>query len=349
MKSFAALLIFVSLVLCGCERAAAPPPKASPPAPIEVHLAQPHRGEITRSINLPATIAPLQEAVLYAKVAGYLKTISVDKGDSVKQGALIAELEVPELIADLAKFKADLDLAEIENKRVVEAQKRAPDLVVAQTIDAAAGKLAVAKANWQRAETLLGFAKITAPFAGVITWRGVDAGAFIPAAQGTGVVKLTDFSKVRVQVAVPEPETPLIKTGLPIKLKVAELGARDFAGTVTRFSYALDPGTRTMLAEIELPNEKAELRPGMFGAVSIGVEKKADALLVPFAAVLTEKSGSSVFKENNGVAKKTPVKLGFVDATSAEILEGVAATDRIIVLGKQPLADGQPVRVVEDK
>jgi membrane fusion protein (multidrug efflux system) len=347
MKIFLSILTLV--VLCGCERAAAPPPKAAPAAPIDVKVAQPHRGEITRSISLPATIAPFQEATLFAKVGGYLKTIAVDKGDSVKAGDLLAELEVPELIADLAKFKADLELADIENRRVIDAQKRAPDLVVAQSLDTARGKLAVAKANLQRAETLLSFAKITAPFAGVITWRGVDPGAFIPAAQGSGVVRVTDFSKVRVQVAVPEPETPLIKPGLPVKLKIAELPKSEFVGSVTRQSYSLDPATRTMLAEIELPNEKSELRPGMFCTVSIGVERKADALLVPIAALLQEKNGASVFKEMNGAAKKTPVKPGFVDGNSAEILDGVSADDRVILIGKQTLADKQPVRVVEDK
>ncbi len=341
--------ICAALILAGCDRSPAPPPKPAPAAPVEVHLAQPHRGEITRAINLPATIAPYQEALLYAKVAGYLKSISVDKGDAVKQGDLLAELEVPELIADLARFKADLELADLENKRVLDAQKKAPDLIVAQNIDTARGKFEVAKANLQRAETLLSFAKITAPFAGTITWRGVDPGAFIPAAQGSGVVKVTDFSKVRVQVAVPEPETPLIKNGLPTKLKVAELPGREFSGAVTRFSYALDPNTRTMLAEIELPNNKAELRPGMFCTVSIGVEKKADAFLIPIAAVLQEKSGASVFKEINGAAKKTPVKVGFTDTTSAEITDGLAPTDRVILLGKLVPTDGQPIRLVEEK
>jgi membrane fusion protein (multidrug efflux system) len=343
------LLTLLAITLCGCDRPAAPTAKPAPAAPVEVHVVQPHRGEITRNINLPATIAPYQEALLFAKVPGYLKKIPVDKGDSVKQGDLLAELEVPELIADLAKFKADLDLAEIENRRAIDAQKRAPDLVPAQTLDTARGKLAVAKANLERAETLISFSKITAPFPGVITWRGVDPGAFIPAAQGSGVVRLTDFSKVRVQIAVPEPETPLIKTNLPIKLKVAELPTREYSGAITRISYSLDPATRTMLAEVELPNDKSELRPGMFAAVSIGVEKKNDAQLLPIAAVLQEKSGPSVFKENNGAAKKTPVKLGFTDANSAEILDGLSANDRVIVLGKLTLTDGQPIGVIEEK
>lgn len=343
------LAIFTIIFFSGCERPAAPPPNTAAPASVEVRIIQPHRGEITRNISLPANITPYQEALLFAKVAGYLRKITVDKGDSVNQGDLLAELEVPELIADLAKFKADLDLADIENRRTIDAQKRAPDLVPAQSLDTARGKLAVAKANLERAETLINFSKITAPFAGVITWRGVDPGAFIPAAQGPGVVRLTDFSKVRVQVAVPEPETPLIKTGLPIKLKITELPTRDFSGSITRLSYSLDPATRTMLAEIELPNDNSELRPGMFCTVHIGVEKKNDALLVPIAAVLQEKNGASVFKEANGAAKKTSVKLGFIDSNSAEILDGATANDRLAVIGKQALADGQPIRVMEEK
>src|SRR5262249_51864831 len=216
-----------------------------------------HRGEITRSITLPGTIVAYQAATLYAKIPGYLKRIAVDKGDAVGQGDFIAELEAPELIAELPKYQAELGVAEADYKRIVEAQKKAPDLVVPATVDEAKGKVDVARANLQRINDLLAYAKISAPFAGIITRRWADAGAFIPAATSgssaanAAVVTLMDFSRVRVHVAVPESEVPFITTAVPVSVSVEELPGQAFAGNVTRFEYALDQATRTMIAEVE--------------------------------------------------------------------------------------------------
>src|SRR3989454_12489953 len=314
--------------LCGCERSTNEPTQKAAPA-VSVQVVHPRKGEITRYITLPGNVLAYQQATLYAKVAGYLKTMSVDKGDQVKQGGLIADIEVPEMLADLARYKAEVEVAELDYKRLSESQKKLPDLVVPQTVDNAKGKLDVAKASLERTETLLGFAKITAPFSGVITKRMVDPGAFIPAAtsgsaaQNAAIVTLTDFNRVRVQVAVPELETSLITTGQPVGVTVDGLPGRSFDGKVTRFSYALDEATKTMLAEIELPNPKLELRPGMYAIVKIGIERKDDALLVPVDALVVERAGAFVFTVNDSKAKKTRVQAGFNDGTSVEIVSGV--------------------------
>src|SRR6266496_6731855 len=212
-------------IFSGCKPSTAEPTKESTP-PVAVQVVQPKRGPITRQVTLPGEIKPYQQATLYAKVAGYLKTITVDKGDQVKEGDLIADIEVPEMLADLARNRAEVEVAELDYKRLSESQKKLPDLVVPQTVDNAKGKLDVAKAGLERTETLLGFAKITAPFSGVITKRMVDPGAFIPAAtsgsaaQNAALFTLMDFSRVRVQVAVPETEVPFIKDGLPVQVSI---------------------------------------------------------------------------------------------------------------------------------
>src|SRR3989454_2421269 len=314
--------------LCGCEHSTDESPQKAPP-PVSVQIVHPRKGEITRNVTLPGEVKAYQQATLYAKVAGYLKTITVDKGDQVHEGALLAEIEVPELLADRARYKSDVEVAELDYKRLSESQKKLPDLVVPQTVDNAKGKLDVAKASLERTETLLGFAKITAPFSGVITKRMVDPGAFIPAAtsgsaaQNAAIVTLTDFNRVRVQVAVPELETSLIATGQPVGVTVDGVPGRNFAGKITRFSYTLDEATKTMLAEIELPNPKLELRPGMYASVKIGIERKADALLVPAEAVVVERAGAFVFTVMDSKAKKTRVQTGFNDGSNAEIVSGV--------------------------
>jgi RND family efflux transporter MFP subunit len=343
------------VALSGCKPAASTetPKKAEPP--FSVKLIQPRRGEIIRTVSLPANVAANQQATLYSKVAGYLKTIAVDKGDEAKQGQLLAEIEVPELVADFARCKAEREIADLDYKRAADAHQKAPDLVVLQSVDTAKAKSLMAKANLERAETLLGFCKITAPFSGVITRRAVDPGAFVPAAtsgsaaQNAVVVTLMDFDKVRVQVAVPEPEVPLIRNGLPVKVTVDELPGRTFDGSVTRFSQALDDATKTMLAEIDLQNPKRELRPGMYATVKLGVEKHTDALLIPLEAAVIEKSGTSVFIVADGKAKKVPVKTGFNDSASVEILEGLAPNQPVILVGKMVLNSGQAVNVAEAK
>ena len=133
-----------------------------------VHL---KTGEIIRRITLPGNLRAYQEAMLYAKVPGYLKSIAVDRGDWVKANDVLAEIEAPEMLADVAKFKAEADVAELEVKRVNEAVKKAPDLVMPQTVDAARGKSEIAKANLERIETLLGYSKIVAPSGSWWKWQ----------------------------------------------------------------------------------------------------------------------------------------------------------------------------------
>ncbi len=316
----------------------------------------PHRGPITRSITLPTfRVLPLQEATLYAKVSGYLKTLTVDKGDPVKDGQLLAELEVPELLADETQYRAESEVAHTNYQRLAEARQKAPDLVVPQTVDDLRGQWQVAEAKLQRTRTLLQYSRIAAPFAGVVTARFVDPGAFIPAAtagstpQSAALVTVMDFSRVRVQVYVPEAEVPFIRNGVPAKVMVEELPGRTFPGSVTRFAHALDPATKTMLTEIEIPNPNGELRPGAYASVQLEVERKPNALLVPEGALLNEKAGTSLFTVADGKAKKTRVQVGFNDGANIEIASGLEPDQPVILLGKSTLNDGQPVNVSEAK
>jgi len=339
-------------ILCGCGEPIATP-TAKPPPSVNVRLTQAKKGEATRSITLPASVLPFQQAVLYAKVTGYAKSVSVDKGDQVKQGDLLADIEVPELIAEQAKSKAELEFAVLDYNRIREAQAKAPDLVVLQSVDIAKSKADIAKANLERTETLLGFARITAPFSGVITRRMIDPGAFIPAASGSGaqnaaLFTLMDFSKVRIQVAIPETEVPLIKNGLAATITVEELPASSFQGTVTRYSHALDQATRSMLAEIELPNPKSDLRPGMYATVRIIVERKPDVIIIPAEALVVEKTRQSVFTIADNKAKRVTIKTGFNDGGWVEV-EGLTPGQSLILAGKLALTDGQPVAITDSK
>jgi RND family efflux transporter MFP subunit len=344
-----AVVVAVLTVQSSCEwfRPQAP---ATP-----VQTIRPKRGEIVRRITLPGNVMAYQEATLYAKVAGYLKTINVDKGDTVKEGDLLAEIEAPEMLADLVKAKAEAEAAQLDYKRVSEAQKKASDLVMPQTVDAAKAKSGVAVAGVQRIETLLSYAKITAPFSGVITKRWVDPGALIPAPTSSGaaksaaVVTLMDFSTVRIDVAIPDTEAPFVKKDLPVKVTVDELPDRMFKGAITRFAYALDESTKTMATEIDISNPDLALRPGMWAGVEIELQRKENALLIPAEALVTEKNKNSLFIVRDGKAQKVSLTTGFDDGVNVEILKGCGPDNAVIIAGKQAVTDGQKVRAIESK
>ena len=350
----AAICGALALSGCGKPEAAAQMPQAIAPAPPQkVGAARARMGPVTRGVTLPGTVRPNRQAVLYAKISGYLKTIRVDKGDFVKMGDAIAEIEVPEMSADLAKQRVEVQVAEVAWKRLKDAQTKAPNLVMPQTVDDAKGRYDISVANLSRTETLLSYARIVAPFDGVVTRRHVDPGAFIPAAtsgsvaQTAAVVTIMDISKVRVEVAIPEAEAPVVKTGIECVLSLDEWPGHPFSGTLTRFGYALDDATRTMMTEIELPNPKRELRPGMYGSVRLTMERKKDALIVPIDALVVDKTRTFVFTVAGDKAKRLTVKVGFRDATSAEILEGVASDQVVLLAAKAGLTDGQTVSVSE--
>ncbi len=332
---------------------AAPVPAADAPKPIDVKTTRPSRGEIIRYVTLPGTIRANQQATLYAKVAGYLKSLSVDKGDRVQAGQSLGEIEVPELLADLAKFKAEVKVADTDYQRVSGAQQKAPDLVTPQAVDEAKGRLDIASANLERTATLLRYANITAPFAGIVTARFVDSGAFIPsatagsAAQNAAIVTLADFNTVRAQVALPEIEASLAQVGQPIKLTVESLAGKTFEAKISRLSYALDDATKTMLIEADLPNPDLRLRPGMYATVKVGVEKHTDALLIPVEALVMEKANAFTFVADGGRAKKTAIKIGFNDGAKVEVLAGLTGSEAVILVGKLTLADGAALTVTE--
>ncbi len=357
-------LLACIFVLSGCEEQAssATAKPAEKAASIEVKAIHPHRGEVYRFINLPGEVRPLYEVTLFAKVNGYLDKLAVDKGDSVKAGDLIADIDVPELRANLVKYKAELELAQAEYGQVSQNASTNASYVPASDTDTgksrqaiANGKLAVAKSNLQYTETMLKYTRLTAPFDGVITHRYVDPGAYIPLPDATStpetaaIVNLTDFKTLRLQVAVPETEATHIKIGQPIRWTADGYPGEHFDGKVTRAYWTLEKATKTMLTETQMANPGMKLQPGMLVNARISIDKKNDALVLPVEAVVKEKANSFVFIFNDGKAKKTPIEVGFNDGTNVEVVAGITPADLAIVPGQQALRDGQLVKVTEAK
>jgi len=323
--------------------------------PAEVGVTSPRRGDIHRFITLPGTLRANQLVTLHAKVPGYLKSIDVDKGDAVKGGQVLAEIEMPELVAERGRHEAEVRVARAELGRLNAARGRAPDLITPQALEAAESKLAVAQASAAQNEAMLGFGHITAPFSGVITARFADVGSFVPAATagsnpaGAAIVTLMDYSTIRARVGVPEVEAARITAGQPVIVTTESFPGKTFRGTVSRHFGALEESTRSLPVEADLPNADLGLRPGMYASIRIGVELHRGALLVPTTAIVREKAAAFVFTLADGKAMRVAVKAGFNDGVSTEILEGMAENARVIIPGKVVLASGQPVTAVEVK
>jgi RND family efflux transporter MFP subunit len=211
---------------------------------IELPTIKPQKGSIHRWINLPASLAPWQQVALKARVAGYVKSVSVDLGDRVSAGQTLIEMEVPELEAKLISRRAEVTAADIEVKRLHEARKKSPDLILPQAVDDAEAKLAIANAGMEEAMTLLDFAQIKAPFAGVVTSRNVDMGAYA-AIGGDALLHIMDTSTLRMRVAVIELETGFLKVGQPVEVRAETLAGSLVKGSISRISGGLDEATRT--------------------------------------------------------------------------------------------------------
>jgi len=241
-------IVMLPGVVCLLMTTACKPPGANSTqpttAPVAVKTVLPHRGEIARTVTLPTfRVLAYQEATLYAKVSGYLKTINVDKGDSVTNGQLLAEIEVPELQADEIQFKSETDIAQTNYERMAEARKKSPDLIVPQTVDDLRGQWEVAQAKLQRTHTLLKAAKLN--FAALPASLLTDATAFIPPAVAARAARMTVELLGRTRPPlnlvisnVPGPRNPLFLAGAKLESLVPVSVVIDGVGlNMTVMSY----------------------------------------------------------------------------------------------------------------
>lgn len=335
--------------------------------------------DLTRKITLPGTLVAYNEATLYGKVAGYVKSMRVDKGDRVRRGQTLAVLEVPEMadeidqaqaaylqaVASLNQARAEAQLQRVTYERYREVHAKDPDAIANQELDQYRSKYEVAEANVKLAEAKVAtaasnrdrlialhqYAFITAPFSGFITARFVDPGALIQAAttstQGQAIVTVQDLGTIRVYVSVPEVNVPLIHIGTPASFTTAAYPGKVFTASVTRFAEALDLASRTMKTEIDVPNRQHLLRPGMYADVTLVIEKIPDALVVPDSALVVTGSKTFVWVARNGIAHEVEVEAGLDNGAETEIRSGLNHGEQVVVAGKDSLADGTAVEATK--
>ena len=318
--------------------------------PVDVQVTKPLRKDLTYTITLPANIAPLYQTTLYAKVSGYLKWIGPDKGDQVKKGQIVAIIDAPEVEEQYQQAAADYKIKKITFDRLRNVWKESPDVIAKQDVDVAEAAYDGARTLMQQRAVLRDYTKVRAPYDGTITARFADPGALIQIATSSAtnaipLFTIMDLNTVRIYANVPQDDSPwIVPSQSKVAVHVHELHERSFNGTITRSTMALDPSTRSLLVEVDLPNPDHVLRPGTFAEMSIGLKEIPNALVLPPQAVNSTAKGKSVFIVEQGKAKSVSVHTGITDGQWIEMTDGLRGDEDVVVVGKRQLLDQSPVR-----
>ena len=311
---------------------------------------------------LPGDLQANYAAPIYARTSGYLKRWLVDIGTPVKPGQLLGENESPEVESQLRQAQADLATAEANQKIAsLTAERwrnlRASDSVSKQEADekislaaSNAAQVQAARANVQRLRELSGFQKITAPFAGVVTARNTDIGQLIAAGNNTGpeLFRVADTRRLRLYVRVPQTYAAMMKPGLTAELVFPDRPGKLYTAKLDSTSNAIDQGTRTLLAQLSVDNASNELLPGAYAEVHFKLPSGAtnDAYKIPANVLLFRGDGmhvATVGEQDRVVLKQ--VTIGRDYGSDIEIVQGLAADDKVILSPPDSLTDGVNVRV----
>jgi len=383
---FLVVILLALLPSCGRVRA-----KGNAQAAETVAVAKVARQTLERTITLSAELVPFQDIEVYAKESGYVKKLYVDYGSRVKEGQLMAILEIPELEAQLQEDQGDVKNATDEVSRAqhmlnrYEAMYKAvhleftrlngvfvskPGLVAQQEVDdaqgkdlaeasqvdageaafeAAQGKLAASQSKLVHDQALFAYARITAPFAGVVTERYANLGTLMQAGIGSStqalpLVRLSQDNLFRLVIPVPESDVSYIRVGDTVEVRVPSLN-RVFPGKVARFSIDVREDTRTMHTEVDVPNPDRILIPGVYAEATLTLEKKSNVYALPLQAVTVIGSRGSIDIVNSAdEIESRQVTLGMRTPAEVEIASGVQEGEEVVTSDRSQLKVGQKVK-----
>ena len=313
------------------------------------------------NLVLPGSTQAIQETAIYARTNGYVRKWNVDIGTKVEAGQLLAEIDTPEVDQELSQArasvvqaKANADLAkatltrwqELVDKKVVSAQEFDEKKSAA---DARAADLKVAEANVKRLEELQGFQKIVAPFGGIVTARNIDNGNLVSASnagQTQPLFRIAETNTLRIYVTVPQTQARSIASGQSAAVSVREIPDKTFSAKVVRTAGALDPASRTLLTELQLPNADGQLFPGMYAEVKFALAQDGRTLLIPGNALMIRSDGPKVLVvDAKNTIRARSVKLGRDLGDKIEILSGVDPAEPVVGNPNDALRDGTEVKV----
>jgi membrane fusion protein (multidrug efflux system) len=341
-----------------------------------VEVVAPKTAAAVQNLVLPSDVRANQTTAIFPRANGYLKTLYVDIQDRVKAGQLLAEIDAPEIDAELAQGKAaleqsrasytkaqsDVDLAQKTYARFEEAAQNGKGSVTAQQLDErkaaldqvksalvqAKANIVAAEADVQRLTVTQGFQKVTAPFDGIITARNYDVGALLNPSNTTAGSELFGLAQVdtmRVFVNVPQSYSTQIKTGQKATLSVRNYPGKKFEGTVVRTAGALNEDTRTLTFELHFPNPDGALYAGMYGQATLPVTTAEKTLVIPSSALVFNAGGLQVASVSDDKVKLKKITVGRDLGTEVEIASGIDNTDTIISNPSDALSEGSSVKI----
>jgi multidrug efflux pump subunit AcrA (membrane-fusion protein) len=334
---------------------------------------------------LPGTMEALHEAALYARVSGYVRRWYADLGTPVRAGQILADIDVPELQqsvlqarAQLAQMQSALVLARsnLERYRLLAADSAVTAQeyqMMQQAYEAAAANVRAAEAFLRGLMSTLQYTQVRAPFAGIVTARNVETGALITAGGASSapltaggsqftpatsvaaasLFRVAQTDTMRVYVTIPQLYVASIRAGQPADLVITNLNNQAFRGTIVRTAGAVDPNTRTLLSEVDVPNPGRVLLPGMYAQVRISVDRVNAPLVIPSTALVSRANGPQVIELLPTANGRATVHLRSVQVArdygaTLEIVSGLTDGAMVATIGTQILADGQTVRIATD-
>ncbi len=325
-------------------------------------------------VTLPGTTLAFEQANIYARASGYVLKRFVDIGDHVKAGQLLAEITAPEVEDQVAQYQNSLAQAVATQLQNDAERKSAQVTTIRSSILAKQGwytqeqgdvdrysyqaqqnatlaaqlNAAAVQAQLKYQSQQKAYQQVVAPFDGVITQRNIDVGSLIAAdaTSGTSMFSMVHSDVIRVWVYVPQENAFGVKPGVDAIVRVPDMPNLTFRGKVTRIADALQPGTRTLLTEVDLPNPKGTLTPGIYCTVELQIPRASPALMVPASAIIFNQNGMQVAVVDNGIVHLHKIAIATDFGTEVEVSEGVNEGDKVILQPPVNLNDGDKVRII---
>jgi RND family efflux transporter MFP subunit len=334
-------------------------PHVSHEPTMEVNVVHPEKIPATTTVELPGQTQAYTDAPIFAQTSGYLKAWNFDIGAKVKGGDVLAEIDTPEVDQELAQAQAQVKVAQaaVDLSRVT--SQRDQDLfnrkvIAAEDFDTAAdtfhenqATLAADLASVDRLEALEAFKVIKAPFDGIVTARNIDIGAYVAAGSGNQLFRLARISPLRVYIDVPQAVAHLVKLGGQGDLRLSEFPGRSFPARVTNTAIAIDPVSRAMVVELQIPNESGEVLSGAYAQVTLKLTGETGFYTIPANALLFRAEGTAVgVVHPDGKVEIRRITINQNQGDKLQISGGLSEADQVIVNPSDSLADGMTVNVL---
>ena len=328
-------LFLVTILLTACGKHEPVTPAALPPA--DVKIGQATRRQLLLSEDITGTVRARTRAVIEARISGRILSMKAGLGQVVKAGEVLATLDAEEVKARMESANASLDQATRDERRA--ASLVGSKAISAADYDAAKARLEITKAGVSEAQTMMSYADVTAPFAGVITRKLADQGDL--AAPGKPLLELEDPGQLRIEADIPEALIGSLTPGAT--LNVRSTRSPDVMATVAEISPAGDPNSRTFPVKLDLPAGNT-MRPGQFVRIAVPV-RDYEALLIPSSALIQRGQLQLVFVNDQNVARLRLVRTGRERTEGIEVLSGLDGNESLVTAGADRLADGQPLKI----